>query len=171
MLDAAIDFSDENETFGLKKVEKLLNEVVKKAANTIELAKNNQEILFGTKVLIFGPPNSGKSSLFNLLSREDRAITSDEAGTTTDQNSNVLEISGIRTVITDTAGLRNASRNVEKIGVDKTQESIKQFPGPISLLVRPCGPVGSAIIVIFDIPPIFRIHVGKSILYLFAINR
>ena len=127
LLDAAIDFSDENETFGLKKVEKLLNEVVKKAANTIELAKNNQEILFGTKVLIFGPPNSGKSSLFNRLSREDRAITSDEAGTTTDQNSNVLEISGIRTVITDTAGLRNASRNVEKIGVDKTQESIKQI--------------------------------------------
>ena len=96
LLDAAIDFSDENETFSLNKVEKSLNEVVKKATNTIELAKNNQEILFGTKVLIFGPPNSGKSSLFNLLSREDRAITSDEAGTTTDQNSNVLQISGIR---------------------------------------------------------------------------
>ena len=138
LLDAAIDFSDENETFGLKKVEKLLNEVVKKAANTIELAKNNQEILFGTKVLIFGPPNSGKSSLFNLLSREDRAITSDEAGTTTDQNSNVLEISGIRTVITDTAGLRNASRNVEKIGVEKTQESIKQRNKFILVLSPDC---------------------------------
>ena len=138
LLDAAIDFSDENETFSLNKVEKSLNEVVKKATNTIELAKNNQEILFGTKVLIFGPPNSGKSSLFNLLSREDRAITSDEAGTTTDQNSNVLEISGIRTVITDTAGLRNASRNVEKIGVDKTQESIKQRNKFILVLSPDC---------------------------------
>ena len=138
MLDAAIDFSDENETFSLNKVEKSLNEVVKKATNTIELAKNNQEILFGTKVLIFGPPNSGKSSLFNLLSREDRAITSDEAGTTTDQNSNVLEISGIRTVITDTAGLRNASRNVEKIGVEKTQESIKQRNKFILVLSPDC---------------------------------
>ena len=85
MLDAAIDFSEENETFNLKKVKKTLIEVVKKAKNTIELANNNKEISFGTKVLIFGPPNSGKSSLFNLLSREDRAITSDEAGTTTDQ--------------------------------------------------------------------------------------
>ena len=138
LLDAAIDFSDENETFSLNKVEKSLNEVVKKATNTIELAKNNQEILFGTKVLIFGPPNSGKSSLFNLLSREDRAITSDEAGTTTDQNSNVLEISGIRTVITDTAGLRNASRNVEKIGVEKTQESIKQRNKFILVLSPDC---------------------------------
>ena len=138
LLDAAIDFSEENETFSLKKVEKSLNEVVKKATNTIELAKNNQEILFGTKVLIFGPPNSGKSSLFNLLSREDRAITSDEAGTTTDQNSNVLEISGIRTVITDTAGLRNASRNVEKIGVEKTQESIKQRNKFILVLSPDC---------------------------------
>ena len=138
LLDAAIDFSDENEAFSLNKVEKSLNEVVKKATNTIELAKNNQEILFGTKVLIFGPPNSGKSSLFNLLSREDRAITSDEAGTTTDQNSNVLEISGIRTVITDTAGLRNASRNVEKIGVEKTQESIKQRNKFILVLSPDC---------------------------------
>ena len=41
LLDAAIDFSDENETFGLKKVEKLLNEVVKKAANTIELDRKS----------------------------------------------------------------------------------------------------------------------------------
>ena len=144
MLDAAIDFSEENETFNLKKVKKTLTEVVKKAKNTIELAKNNKEISFGTKVLIFGPPNSGKSSLFNLLSREDRAITSDEAGTTTDQSSNVLEISGIRTVITDTAGLRNANRKVEKIGVHKTRESIEQRNKFILVLSPDCFSIESS---------------------------
>ena len=51
------------------------------------------------------------------LSRDEKAITSDKAGTTTDQNTNVLEISGIRTIITDTAGLRKASRKVEKMGI------------------------------------------------------
>ena len=50
----------------------------------------------------------------------------------------MLEISGIRTVITDTAGLRNASRKVEKIGVDKTQESIKQRNKFILVLSPDC---------------------------------
>ena len=50
------------------------------------------------------------------------------------------------------------------------QESIKQFPGPISLLVKPNDPVGSPIIVMFDIPPIFKIHVGKSKLYFVAVS-
>ena len=51
-----------------------------------------------------------------------------------------------------------------------TQESIKQLPGPISLLVKPYEPTGFLIIVIFEIPPIFRIQVGKSNLNLVAIN-
>ena len=43
-----------------------------------------------------------------------------------------------------------------------TQESIKQLPGPMSLLVKPYVPTGSPMIVIFYIPPIFKIHIGKS---------
>ena len=82
--------------------------------------------MYGAKVLIFGPPNSGKSSLFNYLSREEKAITSDEAGTTTDQNFNTLEICGIRAIISDTAGLRKTKRKIEKIGVERTNLAISQ---------------------------------------------
>ena len=138
VLDAAIDFTEENESFNVDQIRKNLSLIIKKANKTIELAHNNKEILYGTKVLIFGPPNSGKSSLFNYLSREERAITSDKLGTTTDHNSNVLEISGIRTIITDTAGLRNAKREVEKIGVEKTKKAIEKKDKFILVLSPDC---------------------------------
>ena len=138
ILDAAIDFAEENESFDTRVVKNSLNNIIKKASETIELSNKNKEILYGTKVLIFGPPNSGKSSLFNFLSRDERAITSDKAGTTTDQNTNVLEISGIRTIITDTAGLRKASRKVEKIGIDRTKKSIEENNKFILVLSPDC---------------------------------
>ena len=92
--------------------------------------------MYGAKVLIFGPPNSGKSSLFNYLSREEKAITSDEAGTTTDQNFNTLEICGIRAIISDTAGLRKTKRKIEKIGVERTNLAISQNNKFILVLSR-----------------------------------
>ena len=50
------------------------------------------------------------------------------------------------------------------------QVSIKQFPGPMSLLIKLYLPTGSLIMVKFDIPPILRIHIGNSSLYLVVIN-
>ena len=138
LLDAAIDFSEESESFDLDQINKTLNKIVKKATNTVKLAENSKEILYGTKVLIFGPPNSGKSSFFNYLSREDKAITSSIAGTTTDQNSNVLEISGIKTVIIDTAGLRATDKEIERIGVDRTKKAIKLLHKFILVLSPDC---------------------------------
>ncbi len=137
-LDAAIDFTEENESFSTKNVRKTLNTIIEKAKRTVELANKSKEILFGTKVLIFGPPNSGKSSLFNYLSREEKAIISVEAGTTTDQNFNSLEICGIKAIISDTAGLRVAKRKVEKIGVIKTKKAIEQNNKFILVLSPDC---------------------------------
>ncbi len=138
LLDAAIDFSEENESFDIDQIKKTLNEIVRKATNTVKLAENSKEILYGTKVLIFGPPNSGKSSLFNYLSREDRAITSSKAGTTTDQNTNILEIAGVKTFIVDTAGLRITDKEVEKIGVERTKKAIELMHKFILVLSPDC---------------------------------
>ena len=138
ILDAAIDFTEENESFNVNEVKDILMSIVDKATKTLELASKSKEIMYGAKVLIFGPPNSGKSSLFNYLSREEKAITSDEAGTTTDQNFNTLEICGIRVIISDTAGLRNTKRKIEKIGVERTNLAISQNNKFILVLSPDC---------------------------------
>ena len=70
----------------------------------------------GQDIIIFGPPNSGKSSFYNLLCQENKAITSSIKGTTRDKNTAQLEIFGQKAAITDTAGLRKANNLIEKKG-------------------------------------------------------
>ncbi len=105
----------------------------KKALNTLidvknELIKlentflNGKIIKEGIKVAIIGKPNAGKSSLLNLLLKEERAIVTDIEGTTRDTIEEFISINGIPIKIIDTAGIRNANDIVEKIGIDKSKD-------------------------------------------------
>lgn len=76
----------------------------------------------GIKVAIIGKPNAGKSSLLNAILKEDRAIVTDIEGTTRDSIEEFVEIRGIPVKIIDTAGIRNARDEVEKIGIKKSKE-------------------------------------------------
>ena len=73
----------------------------------------------GIKTVILGKPNAGKSSLLNILVREDRAIVTDIAGTTRDTLEETIQLNEITLNIIDTAGIRNTEDIVEKIGVKK----------------------------------------------------
>ena len=76
----------------------------------------------GIKTAIIGTPNAGKSSLLNAILKEDRAIVTEFAGTTRDTIEEFITINGIPLKIIDTAGIRDAQDEVEKIGIKKSKE-------------------------------------------------
>jgi len=75
----------------------------------------------GARVVLAGRPNAGKSSLFNLILREERAIVSPEPGTTRDWIEASVELGGLPVRLVDTAGLREASSSVEAAGVARSR--------------------------------------------------
>jgi len=82
----------------------------------------------GVRVPLVGSPNAGKSSLFNALVGEERAIVAPEPGTTRDRVSESVEIAGVRVSLSDTAGLREDAGAVEAIGVARSRELLAGSP-------------------------------------------
>lgn len=83
---------------------------------------NGKLIKEGIKTAIIGKPNAGKSSLLNAILKEDRAIVTEFEGTTRDTIEEFVNINGIPLKLIDTAGIRDAKDEVEKIGIEKSKE-------------------------------------------------
>lgn len=109
------------------------NETSERLENIKKELKELQESFYtgkivkeGIKVALLGRPNAGKSSLLNAILKEERAIVTDIEGTTRDTIEESINISGIPIHIIDTAGIRNATNEVERIGIDKTKKIVEQ---------------------------------------------
>jgi tRNA modification GTPase len=80
----------------------------------------------GLRVPIVGRPNVGKSSLFNALLGEERAIVASLPGTTRDRVSETVEISGVRIQLSDTAGLREGAGPIERLGIERARAALSE---------------------------------------------
>ncbi len=124
MIEAELDFSDEDDVPGsvASAVWQDIAALAQEMRGHIEGANKGEILREGFRVVILGAPNAGKSSLLNRLADRDVAIVSDEAGTTRDLVEVVLDLDGVRTVVTDTAGLRDMPGRVEAIGIERALE-------------------------------------------------
>lgn len=126
-VEAAIDFPEEEIDFlSDGKVSNDLNRIMDSLQNVRKEANQGALMREGMKVVIAGRPNAGKSSLLNALSGKDSAIVTDIAGTTRDVLREHIHIDGMPLHIIDTAGLREASDEVERIGIERAWSEIEQ---------------------------------------------
>ena len=117
-IEAKIDFPDEDLPKNIiKEIQKVSKNVLGEIKKTLNDQKVGERIREGFKIAIIGPPNSGKSSLLNYLSKRDAAIVSEIAGTTRDVIETHLNLDGYPVIVSDTAGIRNSKNEIEKKGI------------------------------------------------------
>lgn len=100
----------------------MLNSIESKLTKLEKSFDDGKIIKNGIKTAIIGKPNAGKSSLLNAILNEDRAIVTDIEGTTRDTIEEFVNINGIPLKVIDTAGIRKATDEVERIGIEKSRE-------------------------------------------------
>lgn len=124
-LEAAIDFADEDDVGDLP--QSFAHDIME-LHGVVERAlaqPATDRLREGVRVVFGGPPNAGKSSLFNAIIRDSAAIVSSEAGTTRDAIERPVAIGGIPFVMVDTAGLRgHGAGEIEAMGMERTREQL-----------------------------------------------
>lgn len=134
-VEASIDFPDEEIDFLADgKIEANLRGIINQLDGVRAEAKQGSILREGMKVVIAGRPNAGKSSLLNALAGREAAIVTDIAGTTRDVLREHIHIDGMPLHIIDTAGLRDATDEVERIGISRAWTEIEQADRIILML-------------------------------------
>lgn len=135
LVEATLDFPEEeidstDRQLCVAKLEILREEV----AHILSLAKQGSILREGAQVVLVGAPNAGKSSLLNRLAGEDVALVSDVPGTTRDAIRQALHVKGVPLHLVDTAGLRETTDAVEKMGIERTQQALTRADVVLVLL-------------------------------------
>lgn len=143
-LEGSLEFTEEEDvSVSLTEVSSILSTSIKQMDKLLALVPAGRLLREGVQVVLAGPPNVGKSSLFNALLDEQRAIVDPEAGTTRDVISGRVSRGSRLFVFHDTAGLRENAGRVEKIGIERTHSSIRN--ADIVLQLREAGSSSAAL--------------------------
>ena len=127
LMELELDFSEEEVEFADRsRLDSLLAGITAHGSRLIDSFRLGNAIKNGVPVAIAGATNTGKSTLLNALLGEDRAIVSDVHGTTRDTIEETMNIDGVLFRFIDTAGLRETSEIVEKIGIERTFKKISE---------------------------------------------
>lgn len=136
-LELSIDFSDDiGEEAAKEYFTKSLENFAKKFHSLVKRVQPMEHNLIQPEIVLAGLPNSGKSSLFNHLLSEERAIVSAQAGTTRDYLAEAIVIEGVKYKLIDTAGIRESQDLIESEGIKRTKKKLSQSFYSI-LLVNP----------------------------------
>jgi tRNA modification GTPase len=126
LVEAELDFSDEADvdSFDFGRLRGLLDPALAQMQAALKDAPASERMRDGFLVMILGAPNAGKSTLLNSLARRDLAIVSPTPGTTRDMIEAHLDLGGLPVTFVDTAGLREAADEIERIGVGRVLERV-----------------------------------------------
>ncbi|WP_291952920.1 tRNA uridine-5-carboxymethylaminomethyl(34) synthesis GTPase MnmE, partial [Campylobacter sp.] len=126
-VETSIDYADDDLPQNLlEQIIQMCEKNSKLLSDIVDISLRKKGLIEGFKVAIIGKPNAGKSSLLNSLLAYNRAIVSSTAGTTRDRIEENLKIGSHLIKIIDTAGIRNAQDEIEKIGINLSYESINE---------------------------------------------
>lgn len=126
-IEVSIDYAEEDLPSDIfEQINTKLIAIEQKLITTLEASKRREGLIDGFKVAIIGKPNVGKSSLLNKLLNFNRAIVSQIAGTTRDTIEETVKIGTHLIKVIDTAGIREASDEIEKIGIEKSIQAVEE---------------------------------------------
>lgn len=128
LVEAAIDFSDEADVAAdaFERARAIAGKLHAEIAAHLDDGNRGEILREGFRVVLAGPPNVGKSSLLNALTRREAAIVSEEAGTTRDVIEVRLDLDGLPVIVTDTAGIREPLGAIEREGIRRTLEHARE---------------------------------------------
>ncbi len=125
IIENELNFSeDEIDKTSIETIAGKIDTVHAEVSAIVEASSFGRQIFSGVRVVLFGKPNSGKSSLFNALLGFDRAIVSSTPGTTRDTVEAWIELEGLPVCIIDTAGVWESGEYLDNLGVEKTQSEL-----------------------------------------------